>query len=139
MCLRRSSCLAWMKSRARSFSSLFLTATTVGVGASFGDGTFLGDCETCVLGMWMKAGVSGNGEKWSAIADEDLNARYGRFQTMKLGPSLTVDNEWEETAIRIGAELDIVVCFLLFLLRSTYVSSEPLLVDFLLVIEDRWC
>ena len=139
MCLRRSSCFAWTKSRARSFSSLFLIANAVGVGASFGDCTFFGDCETCVLGIWIKAGVLGNGEKWSAIADEDLNARYGRFQTMKLGISLIEDNEWEESVVHIAAELDIAVYFLLSLFRRAYVSSNPLLVDCLVVVEDRRC
>jgi len=48
-------------------------ATTVGVGALFGDAAFLGN--SCVLGIVMISGVAGNGEKWSASADDDLNAR----------------------------------------------------------------
>ena len=87
----------------------------------------------------MKAGVSGNGEKWSTIAEDDLNARYGRFQTMKLGPSYQqLEISGRRTVLHVIAELDIAVCVLPFLLRVTYVSSESLLINFLTVVADRW-
>jgi hypothetical protein len=92
----------------------------------------------CLLAIWMKPGVSANGEKWSAIVDEDLNARYGRFQTMKLKNLSEDDDEWEETAIHIRTERDSIVRFILLLLCSTDMSSEPLLANFLPVIQDGW-
>jgi hypothetical protein len=45
----------------------------------------------------------------------------------------------EEAVIHIATEVDIALCFLLFLLGRTYVSPEPLLVDLMTIIKDRWC
>jgi len=47
----------------------------------------------------MKAGVSGSGEKCSAIAEDDLNARYGRFHTMKLRPSLATEKRLDKNRL----------------------------------------
>ncbi len=84
--------------------------------------------------------MSGNGEKWSAIAEDELNARYGRFQTMKLGPLYQrLEISGRRAVLRVTAELDIAVYVLPFLLRGTYVSSESLLIKCLTVVVDRWC
>ena len=133
-----TSCFACTNSCARLLRSLILRATVVGVGALIGELTFVGEA-----GLWLLvppilkyAGVTGNGEKWSTIEDEDLSARYGKFQNKNLFVrSVFYIDEKSNVSLRIVIEM-IPSIFLCFVLSCSDMPSKSLLVDFAVIVKD---
>lgn len=64
-------------------------ATVIGDGASLGEAAVICAAGVATITSLGVATVGQYGEKWSAgLSADDLKARYGRFQFMKLGKQL---------------------------------------------------